>query len=38
MQEVAPFAYDEVLAKRIQPVLKNMVTGSLAAARELYAR
>ncbi len=38
MQEVAPFAYDEALAKRIQPVLKNMVTGSLAAAHKLYAR
>ncbi len=38
MQEVAPFAYDEVLAQRIQPVLKNMVTGSLAAACKLYGR
>lgn len=38
MQEVAPFAYDEVLAQRIQPVLKNMVADSLAAARKLYGR
>jgi N-formylglutamate deformylase len=38
MQEVAPFAYDEALAQRIQPVLNNMVAGSLAAARKLYGR
>lgn len=38
MQEVAPFAYDESLAAKIQPVLENMVRASLAAARKLYAR
>ncbi|MDI1237504.1 MAG: N-formylglutamate deformylase [Polaromonas sp.] len=38
MQEVAPFAYDEMLAHRIQPVLKNLVTSSLAATHKLYAR
>ncbi|MDP2817970.1 MAG: N-formylglutamate deformylase [Polaromonas sp.] len=38
MQEAAPFAYDEALAKKIRPVLKNMVTASLAAARALYGR
>ncbi len=38
MQEVAPFAYDESLAQQIQPVLQDMVTASLAAARKLYAR
>lgn len=38
MQEVAPFAYDDTLAKKIQPVLNKMVTASLAAARGLYAR
>jgi N-formylglutamate deformylase len=38
MQEVTPFAYDEVLAQRIQPVLKSMVTDSLAAACRLYGR
>lgn len=38
MQEVAPFAYDETLACRIQPVLKNMIESSLAAARKLYDR
>ena len=38
MQEVAPFAYDEALAQRIQPVLNNMVAGSRAAARKLYGR
>ena len=27
MQEVAPFAYDETLAAKIQPVLENMVSG-----------
>lgn len=36
MQEVAPFAYDEVRASRIQPVLETMVKASLAAARKLY--
>ncbi len=38
MQEVAPFAYDESLAAKIQPVLENMVRASLAAACKLYAR
>jgi N-formylglutamate deformylase len=38
MQEVAPFAYDEALATKIQPVLSNMVSASLAAARNLYGR
>lgn len=38
MQEVAPFAYDEARARRIQPVLQNMVASSLAAACKLYAR
>ena len=38
MQEVAPFAYDDTLAKKIQPVLNRMVTASLAAAHTLYAR
>ncbi len=38
MQEVAPFAYDETLAKKIQPVLEKMVSASLAAAHTLYAR
>jgi len=38
MREVAPFAYDEALAEKIQPVLKDMVAASLAAARKLYAR
>ncbi|MBA3593893.1 MAG: N-formylglutamate deformylase [Pseudomonadota bacterium] len=38
MQEVSPFAYDETLAQKIQPVLNKMVSVSLAAARKLYAR
>ena len=38
MQEVAPFAYDKALAARIQPVLNQMVVGSLAAACKLYER
>jgi N-formylglutamate deformylase len=38
MREVAPFAYDEALAEKIQPVLKDIVAASLAAARKLYAR
>jgi N-formylglutamate deformylase len=38
MQEVAPFAYDETLAAKIQPVLNQMVTACLAAAHKLYAR
>lgn len=38
MQEAAPFAYDEALAQKIQPVLKTMVLASLAAARKLYER
>jgi N-formylglutamate deformylase len=38
MQEVAPFAYDEVRASRIQPVLETMVMASLDAARKLYER
>ena len=38
MQEVAPFGYDELLARRIQPVLQQMVAGSLAAAYRLYGR
>ncbi|MDW5442997.1 N-formylglutamate deformylase [Polaromonas sp. SM01] len=38
MQEVAPFAYDEAKAKKIQPVLQAMVEGSLAAARKLYGQ
>ena len=38
MQEIAPFAYDEGLAKSIQPVLENMVRASLAAACKLYGR
>ena len=38
MQEVPPFAYDEALAQEIRPVLKNMMTAALAAARQLYAR
>jgi N-formylglutamate deformylase len=38
MQEVAPFDYDVVLARRIQPVLQQMMAGSLAAAYRLYGR
>jgi N-formylglutamate deformylase len=38
MQEAAPFAYDEALATKIQPVLKNMVSAGLAAAYALYGR
>ena len=38
MREVAPFDYDVVLARRIQPVLQQMMAGSLAAAYRLYGR
>lgn len=38
MQEEAPFAYDEALAQKIQPVLRNMVASSLTAACKLYER
>lgn len=38
MQEVAPYAYDATLARRIQPALKDMLTAMLAAGRALYGR
>jgi N-formylglutamate deformylase len=36
MQETPPYAYDEVLALKLQPTLKQMVQASLAAAKALY--
>lgn len=38
MQEVAPYAYDEVLAAKIQPVIANMMGAALDACKALYAR
>ncbi|MCF8168830.1 MAG: N-formylglutamate deformylase [Rhodoferax sp.] len=38
MQEVAPFAYDEVLAERIQALVKRMVEAAFAACKKRYAR
>jgi N-formylglutamate deformylase len=38
MQEVAPYAYDADVASRIQPVLKRMVSSSLAACRSCYEK
>ena len=38
MQEVAPYAYDAEIASRIQPVLKKMVSSSLAACRSCYEK
>ena len=36
MQETPPYAYDEVMAAQLQPVLKCMVQASLQAAKALY--
>ncbi|MES2948619.1 MAG: N-formylglutamate deformylase [Pseudomonadota bacterium] len=38
MQEVAPYAYDESVASRIQPVLAKMVASSLEACRVCYEK
>jgi N-formylglutamate deformylase len=38
MQEEAPFAYDMVLAKTIQPLLKKMLKSALHAAESCYAK
>jgi N-formylglutamate deformylase len=37
MSEQPPFAYDEVRAARIQPVIRDMVSAALAACKALYA-
>lgn len=37
MQEVPPYAYDETLAKRIQPVVQKMVAAMLAAGAACHA-
>ena len=36
MQETPPFAFDEMLAKQLQPTLKRMVEASLQAVKALY--
>ena len=36
MQETQPFAYDEIRAAQLQPILKRMVQASLQAAKALY--
>jgi N-formylglutamate deformylase len=38
MQETAPFAYDEIKAKKIQPLLRSMMERSLAACAALYEK
>ena len=38
MGESPPYAYDEPLAARIQPVVRDMVASALAACRALYGR
>lgn len=38
MRETAPFDYDEALAARVQPVLRDMLAAMLDAGRALYAR
>ena len=38
MSEKPPFAYDEALAKGIQPVLKDMMTAAVAACESIYGR
>jgi N-formylglutamate deformylase len=38
MQETPPFAYDAVLASGIQPLLRNMVLGALAACGSCYEK
>ena len=38
MQEVPPFAYDEALASRIQPALRNMLSGALSACRNIHEK
>ena len=38
MQEVPPFAYDEALASRIQPLLKEMVASPLETCRRCYEK
>ncbi len=37
MREFAPYDYDEELARGVQPVLRDMVSGALAACKALYA-
>lgn len=36
MEEVPPFSYDAALASRIQPVLRNMLSGALSACRNIH--
>jgi N-formylglutamate deformylase len=38
MQEVPPYAYEEKLAARVQPLVESMVAAALAATRSLYGR
>ena len=38
MQEVSPYAYDEALAERIQPVLQKMVASALEACGACYEK
>jgi N-formylglutamate deformylase len=38
MQEVAPYTYDEVLATRIQPVLRHMVASALETCGACYEK
>jgi len=37
MQEVPPYAYDEIMAWKIQPLLKMMISGALQVAMRQYA-
>ncbi len=37
MKEKAPYAYDERLARRVQPVVADMVRAALAACKAVYA-
>jgi N-formylglutamate deformylase len=38
MQEEPPYAYQQELARRVQPVLADMMTAALAACKALYGR
>jgi N-formylglutamate deformylase len=38
MQEVAPYAYVDALAQRVQPVVGRMVAAALTACRKLYGQ
>jgi N-formylglutamate deformylase len=38
MQEEPPYAYDESLARKVQPVVRSMIAAALTACQALYAR